>query len=208
MVEQSQRPRQFRRIHVANPEEITGPTHTPGTCRECHANTVPCWMCGDLDGVPKHHPLTDEVRDITHVAVCPEHGPITQSCPARSHQLKARIEPQVIRDSAALVRVAVVALLLGFILGVLSFFTVFGPSLFGRPIGDRAMSAFNSATSSCVCCTRLFTFNPNLVPSVSINGKREPICRDCVEAANLTRVAQGSQPIAVLEGAYEPEACG
>lgn len=47
-------------------------------------------------------------------------------------------------------------------------------------------------------------FNPHLVPSIVVNGTREPLCRPCVEAANPRRVARGLAPIAVLPGAYEP----
>lgn len=59
------------------------------------------------------------------------------------------------------------------------------------------------ATSPCANCGRLFNYNPNLVPSVRVNGVREPICRDCVEWANPLRKEKGLDPIKVLPGAYE-----
>jgi hypothetical protein len=61
---------------------------------------------------------------------------------------------------------------------------------------------------NCICCKRVFGFNPNKVPSVRIplgTGPREPICRDCVNAANPRRVRNELAPIPVHEDAYEPE---
>jgi hypothetical protein len=52
-------------------------------------------------------------------------------------------------------------------------------------------------------CSRPFTFNPLRVPSITINGSREPICRDCVERANPQRIANGLAPIVPMPGAYE-----
>ena len=56
----------------------------------------------------------------------------------------------------------------------------------------------------CVACKVPFGFNPNRVPSVRVNGEREPICRACVERANPLRVAKGLEPIRILPDAYEP----
>ena len=57
---------------------------------------------------------------------------------------------------------------------------------------------------SCVCCQQLFQFNPFLVPSVEVDGIREPLCRVCVELANPRRIANGLAPIVPRPGAYEP----
>jgi hypothetical protein len=57
----------------------------------------------------------------------------------------------------------------------------------------------------CFGCKRMFSFAPTLVPSVNINGTREPICKGCVERVNPLRVANGLEPIVPLPGAYEPE---
>ena len=57
----------------------------------------------------------------------------------------------------------------------------------------------------CYACKRLFTFNANHVPSIPIDGVREPICRDCVERANPERVKNGLEPIVPHPDAYEPE---
>jgi hypothetical protein len=61
------------------------------------------------------------------------------------------------------------------------------------------------AMAECVCCHVLFSFNPDLVPSVVVKGTREPICRTCVERANPERVKRGLPEIRILPGAYEPQ---
>jgi len=58
--------------------------------------------------------------------------------------------------------------------------------------------------ATCYTCKGIFWCNPHRVPSININGEREPICRTCVERANPRRVANGLDPIQVLPGAYEP----
>jgi hypothetical protein len=57
----------------------------------------------------------------------------------------------------------------------------------------------------CIGCHRVFTFNADRVPSLTVNGTREPICIDCVHRVNPRRVANGLAPIVPLPGAYEPE---
>lgn len=59
------------------------------------------------------------------------------------------------------------------------------------------------ATGFCVGCGSIFTYNPVLVPSVVVNGVREPACLSCVEEANPVRRAKGLDEIVVLPGAYE-----
>jgi hypothetical protein len=58
---------------------------------------------------------------------------------------------------------------------------------------------------NCFGCGNRFTFNADKVPSIPINGVREPVCATCVERANPMREANGLAPIVVLPGAYEPE---
>lgn len=61
------------------------------------------------------------------------------------------------------------------------------------------------ATGPCIGCGRIFTFNPDLVPSVRVGeGVREPICANCVSRANPQRIRNGLDPITPLPGAYEP----
>ena len=50
----------------------------------------------------------------------------------------------------------------------------------------------------CFGCGRLFAFDVDKVPSY--NG--QPVCRTCVDRANLRRPANGLPPITVLPGAY------
>jgi hypothetical protein len=56
----------------------------------------------------------------------------------------------------------------------------------------------------CVVCREPFVFNPFKVPSVTVLGVREPICRRCVDLANPWRVANGLAPIVPAPGSYEP----
>lgn len=57
----------------------------------------------------------------------------------------------------------------------------------------------------CYGCGRSFTFSAERVPSIRVDGEREPICRDCVERANPERVANGLEPIRILPGAYDAD---
>jgi len=57
--------------------------------------------------------------------------------------------------------------------------------------------------STCFGCGRPFGYNPMRVPSVRVNGEREPICRDCVERANPARIANGLDPIVPAPDAYD-----
>jgi len=47
-------------------------------------------------------------------------------------------------------------------------------------------------------------YNPVRVPSIRINGQREPICLACVHACNPARVKNGLKPIIPHRDAYEP----
>ncbi len=60
------------------------------------------------------------------------------------------------------------------------------------------------ALVECYGCGRAFTCNPDLVPSVVVEGVREPVCESCVERANPEREKNGLDPIVPLPGAYEP----
>lgn len=58
------------------------------------------------------------------------------------------------------------------------------------------------AMSECVGCGKVFTYNPVRVPSIRINGVREPICATCVERVNPKRKANGLPPIVPAPDAY------
>ena len=62
-----------------------------------------------------------------------------------------------------------------------------------------------TAMGECANCHRLFSFNPELVPSVRVNGHREPVCRPCIEQANTIRKGRGLGALQVLPGAYEAQ---
>lgn len=57
----------------------------------------------------------------------------------------------------------------------------------------------------CIGCTAIFSFNPNKVPSVEVDGKKEPICSACVKRANPMRIENGLPPIVPAPDAYEGE---
>jgi hypothetical protein len=59
------------------------------------------------------------------------------------------------------------------------------------------------AYGACFGCNRIFSFNPMRVPSVVVNGSREPICIHCVTVANPRRIANGLEPIKPHPEAYE-----
>jgi len=61
-----------------------------------------------------------------------------------------------------------------------------------------------SMMASCLSCKRIFMSNPNYVPS--LNG--EPVCQDCVKAANEERKRRGTEPHFIHPLAYEPEEVG
>lgn len=60
------------------------------------------------------------------------------------------------------------------------------------------------ALADCANCRQPFTFNPNQVPSVRVDGVRVPICRECITAANDTRRKSGLPVFTISEDAYEP----
>jgi hypothetical protein len=66
------------------------------------------------------------------------------------------------------------------------------------------MSGYAFAMAACAGCNRLFSFNPCLVPSIGLDGARQPICKACVEIINRNRFRHHLAPIKPLPGAYEP----
>lgn len=60
------------------------------------------------------------------------------------------------------------------------------------------MGGFVFATAACGACKQIFTFNPRKVPSLN----NVPFCRECVEAANPIRKANGLPEIPILSDAY------
>jgi hypothetical protein len=65
------------------------------------------------------------------------------------------------------------------------------------------MMGYVFAMGPCANCRRHFSFNPATVPSIRINGVREPICRSCVDRANPLRRANGLPEIVPAPDAYD-----
>jgi hypothetical protein len=65
------------------------------------------------------------------------------------------------------------------------------------------MSGYVFVLGHCISCRQPFTFNPHRVPSLVVNGVREPVCRACIEAANPRRKANGLAEIEIQPDAYE-----
>ena len=64
------------------------------------------------------------------------------------------------------------------------------------------------AYGSCYGCSQPFSFNPDRVPSIRVDGVRQPVCRICVTRANPVRRANGLPEIVPAQDAYSPAAEG
>lgn len=70
------------------------------------------------------------------------------------------------------------------------------------------MPGYMFVVGSCVACHAMLTFNPNCVPSLTVRGSREPLCRTCHARWNeIHRTCKGLAPVAIHPEAYEPEPC-
>lgn len=68
-------------------------------------------------------------------------------------------------------------------------------------LGDT-VTGYMAATGPCWSCKRLFTFDPDKVPSIVVEGVKQPLCRSCVDRANALRKENGNPLIHPLPGAY------
>jgi len=66
------------------------------------------------------------------------------------------------------------------------------------------MSGYVIAYAPCANCGVSFGCNPNKVPSVRIDGVREPICLVCIGLLNAERRDMGLLPFVPEPDAYEP----
>ncbi|RPH74007.1 hypothetical protein EHM76_04370 [bacterium] len=66
------------------------------------------------------------------------------------------------------------------------------------------MNGFVMAMGRCIRCGVPFSFNPHFVPSIRVEGVRQPVCRSCVEWANEERKKAGIEPHFIHPEAYEP----
>lgn len=67
--------------------------------------------------------------------------------------------------------------------------------------------AFMLCHGPCINCGRIFSYNPNRVPSIRIDGHREAVCEPCMTRANDTRIQNGLEPHHIDSDAYAPEEC-
>ena len=58
---------------------------------------------------------------------------------------------------------------------------------------------------TCWGCGKMFSFNPNRVPSIRVEGERQPVCLDCITATNEKRKEMGVDLFPIPTDAYEPE---
>jgi hypothetical protein len=57
----------------------------------------------------------------------------------------------------------------------------------------------------CCACGRTVSFNPLRVPSLVVNGRREPLCRFCFHRWNeIHRISKGLKPEPLAPDAYQP----
>lgn len=54
----------------------------------------------------------------------------------------------------------------------------------------------------CIACKSPVSFNPHKVPSIRVNGVKEPLCRSCAERWSVIH----KTPVPFLDEAYEPVA--
>lgn len=75
---------------------------------------------------------------------------------------------------------------------------------------------FMSCMGNCCACGRLFSFNPERVPSIrgkyvdgkfvgDATGEREPVCEPCITRANEIRAERGLPEFVIPENAYGAE---
>ena len=61
--------------------------------------------------------------------------------------------------------------------------------------------------SPCLNCGQTFGYNPNHVPSITYQGAKEPICKNCIDAENIRRSADPTLDLPIFDihpNAYEP----
>ena len=57
----------------------------------------------------------------------------------------------------------------------------------------------------CIGCRTLISYNPAHVPSIRVNGIREPLCAGCFDRWNaIHRTGKGLPPLTIHPEAYEP----
>lgn len=130
----AQRPPRPRRSFAVTPPRPQTVPPPQKHCSQCTGTTVPCWLCADDEGVPRQYVITDELRDVVHVGICPEHGVLHATCPDRTHFARPAIEPPkpLPPTRAQFYRVAGASVLIGFAIGVLLGLLVLAPLIARR----------------------------------------------------------------------------
>ena len=60
------------------------------------------------------------------------------------------------------------------------------------------------ALGHCILCQKVFSFNPIRVPSIRVDGKREPVCEECIRLkVNPYRESKGLEPVIPEPDAYD-----
>ncbi len=58
----------------------------------------------------------------------------------------------------------------------------------------------------CAGCEEFISFNPDRVPSLRVEGKKEPICRNCFDRWNqIHRISKGLKPEELNPDAYSSQ---
>ena len=64
------------------------------------------------------------------------------------------------------------------------------------------------AWGNCINCKGFMGYNPDKVPSLRIEGEREPLCEACFNEWNqIHRIRKGLKPIPLNKEAYTPQEC-
>ena len=66
-------------------------------------------------------------------------------------------------------------------------------------------AGYISVYGACIACKQMFAFNPLHVPSVPIEGIREPVCEACMAILNEERRRHGLPAVPIHPAAYEGE---
>lgn len=66
------------------------------------------------------------------------------------------------------------------------------------------MTGVFTCLGPCWACKKTMVFDPELVPSIVVEGQAEPLCARCVERANRLRKDTDFPPIVPLPGAWGP----
>ena len=68
------------------------------------------------------------------------------------------------------------------------------------------MSGYAFMVGACVNCGVPLTYSPTHVPSIRVDGVRQPLCRGCAAEWNrIHRTSKGLPEVPVHPNAYEPE---